>query len=266
VPEPGGGVAATFARNAVGALRGRRPPFVLCYHGLGDADPAGDPHGLMLSPAAFGAQLDALLDAGYRLVTAAELWSAVERGGPRAARGLGAVTFDDGLRETMALATEMLRARGATGTAYIPSALLGREHPDLAGHQIVTADEVRTMAAEGIEVGAHSATHLDLAAADPALAERELHESRAVLTELLGAPVPGVAYPFGRYTPETIAAARRAGYAYACACAGAGPWRAFEIPREPVFPSTSPRRLRVKALGLYGPVHALQRRRGSATA
>jgi peptidoglycan/xylan/chitin deacetylase (PgdA/CDA1 family) len=262
VPEPsGGGLAATFARNAVSALRGHRPPFVLCYHGLGDPATDEDPHGLLLSPSRFAAQLDALLEAGYRLVTAGELWDAVQHGGPRAARGLGAVTFDDGLRDTMALATQMLLARGATGTAYVSPALLGREHPDLPGHAIMDADEVRAMAAQGIEVGAHSSTHLDLAAAPADAAERELHESRAALSDILGTPVLGMAYPFGRYTPETIAAARRAGYRYACACAGTGPWRPYEVPREPVFPSTSPRRLRVKAQGLYGPVHALQRRR-----
>jgi peptidoglycan/xylan/chitin deacetylase (PgdA/CDA1 family) len=259
----GGAIATTFARNAVGALRGHRPPFVLCYHGLGEPAPDGDPHGLMLAPATFAAQLDALIDAGYRLVTAGELWDVVQRGGPRAARGLGAVTFDDGLRETMTLATEMLLSRGARGTAYVPAALLGRPHPDLPAQRIVDADELRAMAAEGIEVGAHTATHLDLAATDGATAERELRDSREALSDLLARPVSGMAYPFGRYTPETVAATRRAGYTYACACGGAGPWRPYELPREPVFPSTSQRRLRVKAQGLYGPVHALRRLRSA---
>jgi peptidoglycan/xylan/chitin deacetylase (PgdA/CDA1 family) len=259
----GGGLATTFVRNAVSALRGHRPPFVLCYHGLGAPAPDGDPHGLMLAPATFAAQLDALIEAGYRLVTAGELWDVVQRRGPRAARGLGAVTFDDGLHETMTLAAELLLSRGATGSAFVPAALLGRPHPDLPAHRITDADELRAMAAEGIEVGAHTATHLDLAAADRATAERELRESREALSDLLGRPVSGMAYPFGRYTPETVAATRRAGYTYACACGGAGPWRQYELPREPVFPSTDQRRLRLKARGLYGPVHALRPRRSA---
>jgi len=54
-----------------------------------------------------------------------------------------------------------------------------------------------------------------------------------------------------------VRAAERAGYEYACACAGAGPWRRYEVPRETVSSSTTAKRLRAKAAGLYGPVAAV---------
>jgi peptidoglycan/xylan/chitin deacetylase (PgdA/CDA1 family) len=252
-----------LARNAARLVRDRRPPFVLCYHGL-EVDGGVDPHGLMVAPEAFAAQLDALLDAGYRLVTAAEVWERVERGGPRAARGLGAITFDDGLAAALQLAAAMAAERDARLTAYVPSALLGRQHPDLPGRAIVDAGRLRELADAGMEIGGHSATHVDLAALEAGNAAGELRESRVRLQEILDRPVPGMAYPFGSYTTATIAATRAAGFAYACACAGAGPWRTYEVPREPVFPSTSVLRLRMKAAGVYGPVHALRRRHGAA--
>jgi peptidoglycan/xylan/chitin deacetylase (PgdA/CDA1 family) len=255
-----GDAAGVFLRNAALALRRRRAPFVLCYHGLGRPGPGEDEHGLLLDPALFAAHLDVLVEAGYRLVTARELWATVEDRGPAKAAGLGAITFDDGLRDTMRQATEMLAARGAVGTLYAPTALLGHDHPDLPGRPLVDAGELRALADAGWEIGSHGVTHVDLTAAAPADADRELRDSRDALAEVLGAPPAGIAYPFGRHTPATDEATRRAGYAYACACAGAGPWRPYAVPREPVFPSTTALRLRVKAAGLYGPVHVLRGR------
>lgn len=261
--KPRPATVRVLAQNTMRLVRDRRPPFVLCYHAV-EAGDGSDPHGLRVAPEAFAAQLDALLEAGYTLVTAGELWERVERRGPRAARGLGAITFDDGLAESLRLAAAMAAQRDVRLTAYVPSALLGLEHPDLPGRAIVHASRLRELADAGMEIGGHSATHADLAALEPERAAAELRESRVRLQEILDRPVRGMAYPFGRYTPATIAATRAAGYGYACACAGAGPWRQYEIPREPIFPSTSVLRVRIKAAGLYGPVHALQRRRGGA--
>lgn len=254
-------VARTFARHAVDAVAGHRPPFVLCYHGIGEATPDEDPHGLLVSRETFTSHVDALLGAGYRLVTAGELWAQVAGGGPAAARGLGAITFDDGLADTMHAAVEILSRRGAAATAYLAPGLLGAPHPDLPTRRILDRAEVAPLAAAGIEIGAHSDHHADLSILRPELARAEVRRSRKVLQQLTGEPIAGMAYPYGRYNERTIASVREAGYSYACACAGAGPWTAYEVPREPVFPSTDVRRLRVKVAGLYGPVHELQRRR-----
>ena len=106
-----------------------RPPFALCYHGLGRPRPDGDPHGLLLDPSLFAAQLDDLQARGHRLVTASELWDGVRDGG---GRDLGAITFDDGLADTMRTAVALLAERGARATLYVPTGLLGKPHPDLA--------------------------------------------------------------------------------------------------------------------------------------
>jgi peptidoglycan/xylan/chitin deacetylase (PgdA/CDA1 family) len=250
-----------FAANAARLVRDRRPPFVLCYHGIGVAAPGSDPHGLLITPDAFAAHLDALDDAGYRLVTVGELWPRVAASGPRAARGLGVITFDDGLEETLGAALEIARRRDAILTAFVPSGLLGSRHPDLPDKRIADERRLRELADAGIEIGGHSATHVDLVAAGPDHAADEVRRDRDTLQEILDRPVAGMAYPYGRYDAQTIAATRDAGYAYACACTGAGPWRAYEVPREPVFPATSITRLRVKVAGLHGPVHALRRSR-----
>jgi peptidoglycan/xylan/chitin deacetylase (PgdA/CDA1 family) len=262
-----------LGRHLVAAARGRRLPFVLCYHGLGHETPETDPGGLMTTPQRFAAHVDTLRARGYRLVGITELWDAVARGG-RAADGLGAITFDDGLAETHHLAGEILRARGATATAFLTPALLGHDHPDLPpGRRILRADEVAPLERAGFEIGAHSHDHVELPLLGADEQEAQLRRSREVLEGLVGHEVRTMAYPYGRHDETTMAAASRAGFRIACGVNGvggeAGRWRALSVPREPVFPSTTPARVRVKAAGLYGPAQAvsiglgrLRRRRG----
>jgi peptidoglycan/xylan/chitin deacetylase (PgdA/CDA1 family) len=259
VPErrPAGGAGALAARLADAARR-RRPPFALCYHGIGDLPAGQDPHGLLVSEAQFAEHVDVLLGRGYRLVTAHELWTAVRDHGPRGAEGLGAITFDDGLADTLRTAARVLGGRGATATAFLAPGLFGADHPDLPpGHRIVRADEVAPLEASGIAIGAHSVGHADLPSLPHAEAQDELRHSREILEGLVGHAVTTMAYPFGRHDARTRQDAADAGFTVACACAGAGPWQALALPREPVFPSTTTARIVLKAAGLYGPLQAL---------
>jgi peptidoglycan/xylan/chitin deacetylase (PgdA/CDA1 family) len=250
--------AGALAARAGDAARSRRPPFALCYHGIGDLAAAQDPHGLMVTRAQFVAHVDLLLARGYRLVTVEELWTAVRTRGTAGARGLGAITFDDGLADTMHAAVEVLAGRSATATAFLAPALFGADHPDLPpGHRILRADEVAPLEAAGIAIGAHSATHADLPSLPRDAARDELRRSREELEALVGHPVTTMAYPFGRHDARTRADAAAAGFTVACACDGAAPWDAYALPREPVFPSTTPARIGLKAAGLYGPLQAV---------
>jgi peptidoglycan/xylan/chitin deacetylase (PgdA/CDA1 family) len=250
--------AGAVAARAVDAARGRRPPFALCYHGIGDLPAEQDPHGLLVTERRFTEHVDLLLGRGYRLVSAETLWAAVRDHGPRGADGLGAITFDDGLADTLHTAAQVLGARGATATAFLAPGLLGADHPDLPpGHRILREDELRPLEASGIAIGAHSLAHADLPSLPRGAARAELRDSRLALEALLGHPVTTMAYPFGRHDARTRQDAADAGYTVACACAGAGPWEALALPREPVFPSTTAARIRVKAAGLYGPLQAV---------
>jgi len=71
------------------------------------------------------------------------------------------------------------------------------------------------MAAGGIEFGSHTVTHPNLAlSADDAI-ERELRDSKAYLTQLLGRPIRSLAYPFGTpgtYDARVMSQARACGY------------------------------------------------------
>lgn len=67
-----------------------------------------------------------------------------------------------------------------------------------------------------IEVGAHTVTHPDLRALSDVAQLDELRSSKRELEDRLGRPVQGLAYPYGGVGAGSAAAARSAGFAYAC--------------------------------------------------
>jgi hypothetical protein len=97
---------------------------------------------------------------------------------------------------------------------------------------------VREMRRAGMEVGAHTYSHPNLARLDRRAAELEVRRPKAIIEDRLGVPVRLMAYPFGKpkrdFTQETADLVSSAGYEYAAAVA----WRGirasdsrFRIPR-----------------------------------
>ncbi|HEY3354817.1 MAG TPA: polysaccharide deacetylase family protein [Polyangia bacterium] len=87
-------------------------------------------------------------------------------------------------------------------------------------HATLGTAALRQLAAGGhVAIGAHTVNHPRLARLPRPEQETEMTASKLRLEALLGAPVTCFAYPFGHrgdYGPETVAAARRAGFTVAC--------------------------------------------------
>lgn len=198
-----------------------RPPLILCYHGIGGPSPAADPHRLLTPLAEIERHIAALDRLGYSFVTFSQIAGRNARG---EAAGCACVTFDDALASVWEQAVPMLLDRRVPATAFVPSGLLGRVHPDLAGHYILNEGQVRQLHLAGIEIGSHSVTHANLTGLAEAGVARELGESREQLEGLIGAKVEVLAYPFGRSTETTRRLAGEAGYLAACAVSG-GTWK-----------------------------------------
>jgi peptidoglycan/xylan/chitin deacetylase (PgdA/CDA1 family) len=246
--------------QALGALRGRRMPFVLCYHGVGRVGTGADPHGLFLSKELFGEHIEIIQAQRYELLAVGELWRAMRTGAGTEQRA--SISFDDGLVQTAREAIPMLLERGARCSMFIATGLMGKRHPDLDEEMIVSREEVLELAQAGVEIGAHTVDHVELNDLPFEQALDQLRRSKATLEDLLGKEVTSMAYPYGRPRGQTPLAAECAGYELACACAGPGAWEPFNLPREPIHPSATPLRLRLKMAGLYGPLHAAKRGRG----
>jgi peptidoglycan/xylan/chitin deacetylase (PgdA/CDA1 family) len=184
------------------------------YHAVGYA--ADDPFALYVTPERFAAQLSALARLGLRGVSLAELGDATERG---VADGLAGITFDDGYRDVLTHALPVLRKHGFGATFYAVSGLPGGVNvwDPPPRRALMTADDLRELAAQGYEIGSHSASHPRLAGLAPAALQREVAGSRLALAEVLTEPPRTFCYPYGSVDAPAVRAVADAGYAYACA-------------------------------------------------
>jgi peptidoglycan/xylan/chitin deacetylase (PgdA/CDA1 family) len=216
-------------RAALRALA-RRRSVVVGYHGVDDVPRAADPENLCVAPARFRAQLALLIDAGFELLTVAELAARAGGGSPPA--GLAAISFDDGLEDNHRVLLPILRETGVPATVYVTTGLIGRANPWRGdGARYMTADQLRDLHAAGIELGAHTINHPDLSRLSEADCEREVAGSVAALEELIGADVRTFAYPFCNYGEAAVAAVRRAGLLAAVTCEGHGDWTPHTMKR-----------------------------------
>jgi peptidoglycan/xylan/chitin deacetylase (PgdA/CDA1 family) len=206
------GRAVGVARGTA-AMAGWRPrprgASVLTYHDVTD-DPTNPTE--QVTPAALRAQLKAALHWGVQFVPLPDLCERSRRGEP--VDGLGAITFDDALVGVYRSAVGILAELDLAATVFVVSDRLGTEEPAWypGSDRVMTVDELREVAAAGVDVQSHTRTHADLPSITDAALEQELAGSRAALGDLLGREVGYLAYPFGHYDARVRAAAREAGY------------------------------------------------------
>jgi peptidoglycan/xylan/chitin deacetylase (PgdA/CDA1 family) len=197
-----------------GQLRLRDTPMIFMYHGV--AEVAEDPNYLCVTPARFAEQMSWLAGHGLRGVSITTLVEAMRAGRQR---GLVGLTFDDGYVSVLEAAVPVLQRHGFGATAYIISDRLGgtNEWDEGPSWPLLPASGVRELAAAGVEIGSHAATHLRLAGASPEQLTAETGGSRSSLAALLGTEIRGFAYPYGSMDAAARRAVRDAGYEHACA-------------------------------------------------
>jgi peptidoglycan/xylan/chitin deacetylase (PgdA/CDA1 family) len=184
---------------------------ILVYHNLAPQSKGR----LVLSADTFAEQMRYLKREGYRVVSLAEFveWLQLKRQLPRKSVVL---TFDDGYQSFRDHAYPVLKKLGFPATLFVYTDYVG------VGRSALTWEELKTLAAEGIDVQAHSKTHGDLRRAQ---GETDAQYTRRMIAELaepprlfqrqLGRGVQFLAYPYGRVDDELLARVREQGYAAA---------------------------------------------------
>ncbi|HYV84807.1 MAG TPA: polysaccharide deacetylase family protein [Patescibacteria group bacterium] len=269
-------------------LRQRSPAAVrvpiLMYHQVGPALAGVTGGNDRVAPARFETQMQAIADAGYRVIRLATLVGAIKEGRIRELRRCVVLTFDDGYRGQLVFAYPVLRRRKLPATFFIVAGSLGSASllPHLADQTPpsrfpaapspawlpLSSDEVREMAAGGMSIGSHALTHRSLGCMGPSEKRSEVRRSREILEQDTGATVDLFAYPFGSpaygdldaTTEEALGAA---GYAGACTTVvgRAAEWsNRLALPRLPIDERDGPFRIRCKLAGAYdwvGPIKLL---------
>ena len=117
--------------------------------------------------------------------------------------GTVSMTFDDGYLDNFEVAAPILRNLQLPATFFITSGFIGSrviapwdvELPQQPGW--MSWDNLRSLVAQGFEIGCHTDTHIDMGLADQETVRRELEVSRQKINRELGIPVQLFAYPFG---------------------------------------------------------------------
>jgi peptidoglycan/xylan/chitin deacetylase (PgdA/CDA1 family) len=169
------------------------------YHSLDDSGSV-----ISLSPTAFRRQMEHLSGQGWRVLALSTVVDLLRGGAPLPAKSV-ALTFDDGFESTYTVGLPILEAYGFSATVFLVTGYLGRlnEWPSqpsgLPRLRLLSWSQVEEMGRHGIQFGAHSVTHPLLPAIPPALAEREIGLSKAMIEDHLQRPVDLFAYPYGRH-------------------------------------------------------------------
>jgi peptidoglycan/xylan/chitin deacetylase (PgdA/CDA1 family) len=186
---------------------------VLMYHDVAERPPAATRR-LSVTPRALEAQLDFLAGAGFTGMTLSDLAAAFQSSGPLPERPV-VITFDDGYAGVAGDALPLLRRYDFPATVFVTTGWISDAGRNAAGTplaEMLSWTQIRELAGQNIEIGAHSHSHpeLDQLAADALC--RELAHSRDLLEEGTGAPVRTLAYPYGYSSRRVRLAARAAGY------------------------------------------------------
>jgi peptidoglycan/xylan/chitin deacetylase (PgdA/CDA1 family) len=221
-------------------------PVVLMYHSV--APYADDPYRVTVSPQRFEQQMRWLDRRGLRGVSMAELLAARQR---QCDAGLVGLTFDDGYDDFLRYALPVLERYGFSATSFVIAGRLGGVNSwDARGPRkpLMTAAQVRSAVAAGIEIGSHGLRHVTLNyAAEPALA-REQRLSRQILQDITGSAIGGFCYPYGHLNGRVVDGVRDAGYEYACAIWTSELTGQYAMPRMYVGDADGAARLRAKWL------------------
>jgi peptidoglycan/xylan/chitin deacetylase (PgdA/CDA1 family) len=196
---------------------------ILMYHKIDELRPGVRYPGNYVTPRQFQQQMDSLLLWGYRSISL-EQWLDYRDGRLTSLpKKPFIVTFDDGYTCFERHAWPVLKDRGIRATVFLVASQIGGYNAwdqNEVREPLLSASAIHGLQRDGVHFGSHSVHHVPLARIEPRVAMRELSDSRAQLSDLLGFSVDTFAYPYSNQNSDIRKMALAAGYR--CAVRGKG--------------------------------------------
>jgi peptidoglycan/xylan/chitin deacetylase (PgdA/CDA1 family) len=205
------------------AAQHREPVQILFYHRVADEHP----NAWTISTKKFAAQIRWLRQR-FDIVSLSEAQARIASGSNR--WPTACITFDDGYGDNYRSAIPLLINQKIPFTYFVATDHVFNNRPfphDVAAGRplpVNTIDQIRKMAAAGVEIGAHTRTHANLGA--PLTHEQLTNEivgSKHDLEEAIGSKVNYFAFPYGLHENMSAAGFRiavDAGFAGVCSAYG----------------------------------------------
>jgi len=188
---------------------------VLVYHWV-DHQPGRKLRAWGLTPDTFLAQMSALADGGYEILSLGDVLQVVSGERPSSPKAV-ALTFDDGYQDLLDHVLPVLKRFGFRATFFLVSDRVGGTNSWDARHgdpprRLMGWNEAATLVAQGMEIGSHSRTHPFLTNLSESEMEQEIRGSKEMIEDRLGRPVRSFSYPHGLHDARCRRLVASAGY------------------------------------------------------
>lgn len=189
---------------------------ILMYHSVGGSF-KDHPLAIRVPEDAFKAQLQYLVDSGYRSLTVTE---AIENMNRITDQKVIVLTFDDGYNDNFTFVLKKLKEMNFKATFFVSTSYINQECNKrwLNGfpREYMTWEEVISLKEAGFEIGSHMVHHCDLTHLNDPDIRFELTRSKEIIREKTKVEVKVFSYPYGRVNQKIIAIAKESGYIGAC--------------------------------------------------
>ena len=119
------------------------------------------------------------------------------------------ITFDDGHKSDIELALPAIQKFQLNAQFYIVPAWIGKPG-------FCSWNDIRDLSAAGMKIGSHSMTHPRLTQISKAGLQREILDSKKMISDKLGKDIETFAIPYGDKNKKVIAYILESGYQYCC--------------------------------------------------
>ena len=179
---------------------------ILCYHNIKEftAQSGEMTKTYTVKPQNFGAQMQAIHDAGYHSILPDQLYNYLAYGAALPTKPI-MITFDDTRGEQYSIGASEMEKYGFKGVFFVMTVAINRPN-------YLSSDEIKKLADAGHEIAAHTWDHHMVTKYNGDDWDLQLLKPKTKLEKIIGKPVTSFAYPFGLWNPEAIPEIKKSGY------------------------------------------------------
>jgi len=120
------------------------------------------------------------------------------------------ITFDDGYEDVHDNALPIMKKYGFHSICYFVTSLIGQynvwdlDQKNFNKLKLMDVDKISSWLNNGMDIGAHSATHQNLTTLDSIKKKIEIENPKKYFNDTFSINVESFSYPFGRYDEESL--------------------------------------------------------------